>query len=126
MVRYCLSDIAKGLFNGMIGNYLLYFFQPTVKSGLPSLLPENKLLGFLTVMALITGLGKIVDAVTDPWVASLSDKCTHKDGRRMPFLKYAAIPYAVSVLMIFMAPFKQGSVANAVWVCFFLIAYYTS
>ena len=126
MVRYCLSDIAKGLFNGMIGNYLLYFFQPTVKSGLPSLLPENKFLGFLTVMALITGLGKIVDAVTDPWVASLSDKCTHKDGRRMPFLKYAAIPYAVSVLMIFMAPFKQGSVANAVWVCFFLIAYYTS
>ena len=126
MIRYCLSDIAKGLFNGMIGNYLLYFFQPTVKSGLPSLLPENKLLGFLTVMALITGLGKVVDAVTDPWVASLSDKCTHEDGRRMPFLKYAAIPYAVSVLMIFMAPFKQGSVANAVWVCFFLIAYYTS
>ena len=23
MIRYCLSDIAKGLFNGMIGNYLL-------------------------------------------------------------------------------------------------------
>ena len=82
--RYCLADIAKGLFNGMIGNYLLYFFQPTVKSGLPVLLPENKLLGFITIMALITALGKIVDAVTDPLVATLSDKCTHKDGRRMP------------------------------------------
>ncbi|EJW89248.1 hypothetical protein EVA_22645, partial [gut metagenome] len=23
MLRYCLADIAKGLFNGMIGNYLL-------------------------------------------------------------------------------------------------------
>ena len=126
MIRYCLSDIAKGLFNGMIGNYLLYFFQPTVKSGIPSLLPQNKLLGFLTVMALLTGLGKVVDAVTDPWVASLSDRCTHKDGRRMPFLKYAAVPYALSCLMIFMAPFKQGSVANAVWVGFFLIAYYTA
>ena len=126
IIRYCLSDIAKGLFNGMIGNYLLYFFQPTVKSGLPSLLPENKLLGFITVMALITGLGKIIDAVTDPWVATLSDKCTHRDGRRMPFLKYAAVPYAVSVLMIFMAPFKQGSLANAIWVGFFLIAYYTA
>lgn len=126
MIRYCLSDIAKGLFNGMIGNYLLYFFQPTVKSGLPNLLPQNKLLGFITVMALITGLGKVIDAITDPWVASLSDKCTHKDGRRMPFLKYSAVPYAVSVLMIFMAPFKQGSIANAIWVGFFLIAYYTS
>ena len=126
IIRYCLSDIAKGLFNGMIGNYLLYFFQPTVKSGLPNLISQNKLFGFITVMALITGLGKIVDAITDPWVASLSDKCTHKDGRRMPFLKYAAVPYAVSVLMIFMAPFKEGSIANAIWVGFFLILYYTS
>lgn len=126
MIRYCLSDIAKGLFNGMIGNYLLYFFQPTAKSGLPNLLPQNKLLGFLTVMALLTGLGKVIDAVTDPWVASLSDKCTHRDGRRMPFLKYAAVPYVVSVWMIFMAPFRAGSVANALWVGLFLILYYTA
>lgn len=126
MIRYCLSDIAKGLFNGMIGNYLLYFFQPTVKSGLPAILPQNKLLGFITIMALLTGLGKVIDAITDPWVANLSDRCTHKDGRRMPFLKYSAVPYAVSVLMIFMAPFKNGSVANAIWVGFFLVAYYTA
>lgn len=126
MIRYCLSDVAKGLFNGMIGNYLLYFFQPTIKSGLPNLLPQNKLLGFITIMALLTGIGKVIDAITDPIVAGLSDRCTHKDGRRMPFMKYAAIPYAVSVLMIFMAPFKQGSVANAIWVGFFLILYYTA
>ncbi len=126
MYRYCLADIAKGFFNGMIGNYLLYFFQPTAKSGLPILLPENKFLGFITIMALITAIGKIVDAVTDPIVASLSDKCTHKAGRRMPFLRYAAIPYALSVLLIFYAPFKEGSVANALWVGFFLVAYYTA
>lgn len=126
MIRYCLSDIAKGLFNGMIGNYLLYFFQPTKESGILALLPQNKLLGFITVMALLTGVGKVIDAVTDPWVANLSDRCTSKNGRRMPFLKAAAVPYAVSVVMIFMAPFKAGSVANAVWVGFFLIAYYVA
>ena len=126
MYRYCLADIAKGLFTGMISNYLLYFFQPTAKSGLPVLLPENKLLGFITIMALITAIGKIVDAVTDPIVASLSDKCKHKAGRRMPFLRYAAVPYALSVLLIFYAPFKEGSAANAVWVGFFLISYYTA
>ena len=124
--RYCLADIAKGLFTGMISNYLLYFFQPTVKSGLPTLLPQNKLLGFITMMALITGLGKIVDAITDPWVASLSDKCKHPEGRRMPFLKYSAIPYALSVLLIFYAPFENGSLLNVLWVGFFLTAYYTS
>ena len=56
MYRYCLADIAKGFFNGMIGNYLLYFYQPTAKSGLPILLPENKFLGFITIMALITAI----------------------------------------------------------------------
>lgn len=126
MIRYCLADIAKGLFTGMISNYLLYFFQPTVKSGIPQLLPQSKLLGYITIMALITGLGKVVDAVTDPLVASLSDKCTHKAGRRMPFLRASAIPYALSVLLIFYAPFRAGSAANAVWVGFFLVAYYTA
>lgn len=126
MYRYCLADIAKGLFNGMIGNYLLYFFQPTVKSGLPSLLPQNKLFGYITIMALITALGKLVDAVTDPLVASWSDKCTHKDGRRLPFLRKSAVPYALSVLLIFYAPFKHGSVGNALWVGFFLVVYYTA
>lgn len=126
MYRYCLADIAKGLFTGMISNYLLYFFQPTEKSGLPNLLPDNKLLGFITIMALITAIGKVIDAVTDPLVASLSDKCTHKAGRRIPFLRYAALPYALSVLLIFYAPFKAGSAANAVWVGFFLVVYYTA
>lgn len=124
MYRYCLADIAKGLFTGMISNYLLYFYQPTTKSGLPSLLPGNKLLGYITIMALITAIGKVVDAVTDPIVASFSDKCTHKAGRRMPFLRYSAIPYALSVLLIFYAPFKEGSVANAIWVGVFLVVYY--
>lgn len=126
MIRYCLSDISKGLFNGMIGNYLLYFFQPTQTSGIPALLPQNRLLGFLTVMALLTGFGKIIDAVTDPLVANLSDRCTHRDGRRMPFMKYAAVPYALSALLIFMAPFGEGSVANAVWVGVFIVVYYTA
>ena len=42
----------------------------------------------------------------------------------MPFLKYSAVPYCLTVLLIFYAPFSEGSVANAVWVGFFLIAYY--
>ena len=77
-------------------------------------------------MALVTAIGKVVDAVTDPVVASRSDKCTHKAGRRMPFLRYAALPYALSVILIFYAPFKAGSTLNALWVGFFLVTYYTA
>lgn len=90
--RFCMADVAKGLFNGLIGNYLIYFFQPTVKSGIPHLLPEHKLLGYITVMSVITALSKLVDAVTDPLVANLSDKSRNPEGRRMPFLKKAGSP----------------------------------
>ena len=124
--QFFLCDVAKGLFNGMIGNYLLYFYQPTVKSGITALLPSNKLLGFITIMALLTGISKVVDAVTDPLVANWSDKLKSKYGRRMSFMRISAIPYALSVLLIFLAPFPAGSPANAVWVGFFLVLYYVS
>ena len=124
--RFFACDVAKGLFNGMIGNYLLYFYQPTTKSGILSLLPENKFLGFITIMALLTAIGKVIDAITDPIVAQLSDRCTSKWGRRMPFLRIAAIPYALCVFLVFMAPFAPGSVLNAVWVGVFLVLYYTA
>ncbi len=123
-VQFFVADIAKGLFNGMIGNYLLYIYQPTAKSGLPNLLPDNKLLGFITIMALLTIVGKLVDAITDPLVAKMSDKCSSKYGRRMPFLRVAAVPYALSVLLVFLAPFENGSVGNAVWVGITLCVYY--
>ena len=124
--RFCAADIAKGLFNGLIGNYLIYFFQPTAKSGIPNLLPDHRFLGYITVMSVITALCKIVDAVTDPLVAGLSDRSTNPEGRRMPFLKRAGIPYALSVFLIFMAPFGEGSPLNALWVAFFFVLYYVA
>ena len=124
--QFFLCDVAKGLFNGMIGNYLLYFYQPTVQSGITVLLPSNKILGFITIMALLTGISKVVDAVSDPLVANFSDKLNSKFGRRMSLMRIAAIPYAVSVLMIFLAPFTAGSALNAVWVGIWLVIYYTA
>lgn len=63
MVRYCLSDIAKGLFNGMIGNYLLYFFQPTVKSGLPNLLPQTCMSDIIQKDSIENGVNREVGAL---------------------------------------------------------------
>ena len=124
--RFFTADIAKGLFNGMIGNYLLYFYQPTSESGILSLLPDNKFLGFITIMALLTAIGKVLDAISDPIVTQLSERCKSKWGRRMPFLRLAAIPYALCVFLVFMAPFAPGSVGNAIWVGVFLVLYYTA
>lgn len=101
MIRYCLTEIDKGLFNGLIANYLLCF-QATDKSRLPSLLPQYKPFGFITIIALLTAQDKIIDAISDPIVAYLSDHSPNKNGRRMPIMKKAGLPYALSVLLIFL------------------------
>ena len=115
-----MGDFARGLINGIITTYLLTFFIPT---NADTTLPRFFLNAAL-IMAAIRGVGTIVDAVTDPWVANLTDNCTHKLGRRIPFMRLAAIPYGLCCLMIFFPPVNGTSYVNAIWVGVLLVLYY--
>lgn len=124
IIYYCLPQFAVGLFTTMLNNYLIYFYQPTKNSGLPTLITQGYVIaGVLTVIGLIKALGHIIDAVSDPIVASISDKLGHKDGRRIPLMKWFAVPFAVSALLIFWSP-SSAPMFNNVWLAFFIWAYY--
>ena len=116
----CMGDFARGMINGIVTTYLLTFFLPTKAD---TTLPQFFLNAAL-VMAVIRGIGTVVDAVTDPWVANLTDNCKYKLGRRIPFMRWSAIPYGLCCLMIFFPPVNGTSFANAVWVGVLLILYY--
>ncbi len=116
----CMGNFARGMINGIVTTYLLTFFIPTNAN---TTLPQF-FLNAAVVMAVIRGIGTVVDAITDPWVAGLSDSCTHKLGRRIPFMRWSAIPYGLCCLMIFFPPVNGTSIVNAVWVGVLLIAYY--
>lgn len=75
-------------------------------------------------MAIIRGIGTVIDAVTDPWVASLSDNSKAKSGRRISFMRWSAIPYGLFCLLIFFPPMAGSSVINAIWVGVMLALYY--
>jgi len=120
IVALCMGDFARGMINGIITTYLLTFFIPTNAN---TTLPQFFLNAAL-IMAIIRGIGTVVDAVTDPWVAGLTDSCKHKLGRRIPFMRWSAIPYGMCCLMIFFPPVNGTSMVNAVWVGVLLIAYY--
>lgn len=121
---YCLPQFAVGLFTTMLNNYLIYFYQPTKSSGLPTLITQGYVIAsVLTVIGLIKALGHIIDAVSDPVVASISDKFDHKDGRRIPLMKWFAVPFALSALLIFWSP-SQNLMFNNLWLAFFIWAYY--
>lgn len=124
IIIYCLPQFAVGLFTAMLNNYLIYFYQPTQASGLPVLITQGYVFaGVLTVIGLIKAVGHIIDAFSDPIVASISDKCKHKSGRRIPFMKWFAVPFALSALLIFWSLF-ENPVFNNIWLAVFIWLYY--
>lgn len=125
IILYCLPQFAVGLFTTMLNNYLIYFYQPSEASGIPTLITQGIVfLGLLTVIGFIKAVGHVIDAVTDPIIAGISDKSKNKNGRRIPFMKFSAIPFAVSALMIFCAPSNTPGILNNIWIAVFIWAYY--
>jgi len=125
IVRLCLPQFAVGLFTTMLNNYLIYFYQPSKASGIPDLIPQGRLvLGVLTIIGMIKAVGHIIDAVTAPLIAAGSDKSRHKDGRRIPLMKKAAIPFGLCALLIFFVPLNRVSGLNAAWIAAFMWGYY--
>ena len=120
IISLCMGDFARGMINGIITTYLLTFFIPTKSD---TTLPQFFLNAAL-IMAIIRGIGTIIDAITDPWVAGLTDNCKHKLGRRIPFMRWSAIPYGLCCLMIFFPPVGGTSYVNAIWVGVLLALYY--
>ncbi len=120
IVALCMGDFARGLIGGIITTYLLTFFIPTNAN---TTLPQFFLKASLTI-AVIRGIGTVVDAITDPWVANLTDNCKSKLGRRIPFMRWSAVPYAACCLMIFFPPVQGASVVNALWVGVLMVLYY--
>lgn len=110
LIRLCLPQFAVGLFTTMLNNYLIYFYQPSKESGIPNLIPQGRIvLGVLTVIGLIKAVGHIIDAVTDPLIAAGSDKSKNKNGRRIPLMQKAAVPFGLCAFLMFFVPLNYVS-----------------
>ena len=120
IVALCSGDSARGFLYGIITTYLMTFFIPTTaNTTLPQFLVNTGL-----TMAIIRGIGTVIDAVVDPFIANFSDRLRHRDGRRIPIMRWAVVPYAVCCLLIFFPPISHPSVINGVWVGVTLSLYY--
>ena len=131
---FAIGQLGWSILSGIIGTWLVTFYLPTsdaVKdSGALFYVPTGLvILGVLTILGLITFICRIFDAVTDPWIASLSDRSNHPKGRRIPFMKRAAVPFAIVTVLVFCTPFggvKSGDTnpLNIVWILVTLILFY--
>lgn len=91
--------------------YLIWFFTESV--------------GFLPGFAgVIASVGILWDAISDPLIGMWSDNRDPKKGRRRPFMLAAAIPFGLSIWLMF-TDFGLGPVASKVYFIVVAIIYYT-
>ena len=106
---FAIGQLGWSLLSGIITNWLVYFYQPGqefLAQGQQIFITQGAVfLGTLTIIGLVTASGRIFDAITDPLIASLSDRCKHRLGRRIPFLRFAAIPFGLVTILVFISPF---------------------
>ena len=125
---FAIGQLGWSLLSGIITTWLVTFYLPTsgdVDAGaIKYITPGLVIGGFLTVLGLITALSRIFDAVTDPLIATLSDRSTNKRGRRIPFMQYAAVPLAIVTVLLFCCPVGETSWVNILWVSIFILLFY--
>ncbi len=125
---YAIGQLGWSIISGLIGSWLVYFYQPNqeaINDGMKTLIPQGRVvLGILTFIGLVTAIGRVFDAVTDPLVGNWSDNCKHKLGRRIPFMRWSAIPLGLVFLLVFCAPLPKVSAINTVWLFVTVLAYY--
>ncbi|MBQ3487192.1 MAG: MFS transporter [Clostridia bacterium] len=125
---FAVGQLGWSILGGLINAWLVTFYLPTeqdIAKGANFYLPTGLIIfGILTILGLIAFICRIFDAVTDPWIASLSDRSTNPKGRRIPFMKRAAIPFALITVLVFFAPVNGVSGVNIAWVLCTLILFY--
>lgn len=60
-------------------------------------------------------IGRIFDALNDPVMGMIVDRTKSKWGKMRPYLLFAPVPIAICTILLFTAPFKEGSTAAFVW-----------
>lgn len=103
-----IGDLGGNLFFTAMGSYSLIFLTDIV--GIPAALAGVAL-----------WIGKIWDAVVDPFIGFYSDRTQSRWGHRRPWLLIGALPLLLTMWLFFSTPdFRSSPVLGCVWATFAL------
>ncbi len=111
---FAIGQLGWSTLSGIVTNLLVFFYLPgkdAIEQGQQIYIPQGMFIG-LTVIGIISAVGRIFDAVTDPFIAGKSDSLRHRLGRRIPFMRFAAIPFGLVTILMFLAPQTESRAAN--------------
>lgn len=125
---FAIGQLGWSLLSALITNWIVYFYQPSqeeLELGHKLFIPQGKVIfGVFAIIGGIFAFGRLWDAITDPLIANLSDKSMNPKGRRIPFMKKAAIPFALACVLIYWCPIDGNSPVNGVWILVMMLLFY--
>lgn len=119
---FAVGQFGWSLLAGLISNWLVFYY--TGDGILAGHITQGTVFLGLTIIGLITAFGRVFDAVTDPLIAGMSDRSKNPNGRRIPFMRIAAIPFALVTSLIFILPSFSSVVINDVILFVGLVLFY--
>ena len=125
---FAIGQFGWSVLAALISSWLAPFYQPdgaATTAGMPLLIPQGRVvLGLVTVLGMIMAIGRVFDAITDPLIASKSDRCKSPSGRRIPFMRAAAIPFALTCVLTFWSPVKGAGWGNVAFLFVMQMLFY--
>jgi len=124
---FAIGQLGWSMLSGIVSNWLVFFYMPEnseITNGQSIYITQGSIFLGLTVIGIITAVGRIFDAVTDPYIASKSDRSRHKDGRRIPFMRAISVPFAAVTVLIFISPVSGESWINNGFLLVTLLLFY--
>ena len=123
-LAYACGMVGWSIMTNLIIVMLPYFYLPPSNAGLIQLVPQMLLFGVINILSIIAASGRFIDALYDPFIASLSDKSKNPKGRRIPFMKWAILP-AVAFCCLTFYPLVRGvSDNNSIWLAIMMVLFF--
>ena len=104
-----LGGLAEGVKTSVFNAFVLFYY--------------NQILGVsATYTGIALAIAVLFDAISDPVTGSLSDKLNSRWGRRHPFMAASALPFGLTLFLLFVPPEGMSEVFYFGWVMVFAIA----
>ncbi len=107
-VAYLVGAIGVQFTTITIVQWFQYFYVPPADSG-------KTIYTTLKIISIAAGLGRFMDAISDPLIGFLSDRTRHRLGRRRPFILYGSIPLLISFVALWFPPVHKFSIVNGIY-----------
>ena len=138
LISYGVGGFGWAAASQVVGIQLVYFYIPPMGGGcvglgsnsslasgnssrtsaqpiFPTYITQTRFAVVLNAIVILASLGRLWDAVTDPWIAHFSDRLRWKRGRRIPVMALSALPAALFAALLFFPIVPHESAWNIVW-----------